>query len=104
MRDKLVIKSYGLRLLRTKFFYAGGPLEFFRAVELEHRSVTEAMSGLKVWPDVLWMRVLEASEGMKFPNGCKWFDYVPFWGDIFPRGKRYYRIRYGKNPWVYHSF
>ena len=104
MSDVSYTKLYGAKLLKTKIALAGGGLAVFRAVE-SWSVIDEATTGLKVYNDILWMRLLEASEGMKLPNGCRWFSYNSVLGEVFPHGKRYYRIRKaGAKNWEYHSF
>ena len=99
------IKYYGANLLMTKLKLVGDPLEFFRQMDIYKWSLPDTMYPLKVIKDILWMRLLEQSEGMKLPNGCRWFCYTKFWGDVFPGGKRYYRIRkHGAKAWEIHSF
>lgn len=83
-----IIRTYGVNLLMTKVSLVG-PEEFFKQTQIDKWNVTKSMSGLKIVKDVLWMRMMEVSEGMKLPNGCRWFYYIPFWG-----GKpKFYRFR-----------
>ena len=74
-----VIHVYGVNLLMTKISLVGSE-RFFKQTQIDKRRVPDAMMGLKVVKDVLWMRMLETSEGMKLPNGCRWFYYISFWG------------------------
>lgn len=78
----------------TKLKLCNSPEEFFRAVQIKQWDlIKSASSGIKIYKDVLWMRLLELSEGMKLPNGCRFFVYIPFWKEVFPKGKKYYRFR-----------
>ena len=109
MSDK--IRLFGLSLLKTKLAMVG-PEEFFRQTQIYNWNVTEAMNSLKTVKDVLWMRVVEASEGMRLPNGCRWFYYIPFWKPA----PRIYRFRVNPlaeyiaeayptgNVWSFHSY
>ena len=83
-----MIHVYGMNLLMTKLSLVG-PEKFFKQTQIDKWTVTDAMSGLKIVKDVLWMRMLEASEGMKLPNGCRWFYYISFWGSK----PKFYRFR-----------
>ena len=82
------VRIFGLNLLRTKLALVG-PEEFFRQTQIDNWKATSMVTGLKTVKDVLWMRMLEASEGMKLPNGCRWFYYIPFWGSR----PKFYRFR-----------
>lgn len=101
-----IIKEWGLKLLLTKLKLTGDPLEFFRQLQIKSWNLqSNCSSGIKVYKDVLWMRLFEMSEGIKLPNGCKFFTYVPFWGSAFQHGKKFYRFRKaGSKVWEYHSF
>lgn len=83
-----VIRAYGVNLLMTKVSLVG-PEEFFKQTQIDKWNVTKSMSGLKIVKDVLWMRMMEVSEGMKLPNGCRWFYYISFWGSK----PKFYRFR-----------
>ena len=120
-----IIREWGLKLILTKIKLVGGPEEFFRQVQIKKWNLAEnTSSGLKIYKDVLWMRLLEESEGMRLPNGCRFFAYIPFWKEVFPRGKKYYRFKdvrvfeqirdesdlmfknsdISKRPWEYHAY
>lgn len=83
-----MIHVYGVNLLMTKISLVGSG-QFFKQTQLDKRRVPDVMMGLKVVKDVLWMRMLEMSEGMKLPNGCRWFYYISFWGSK----PKFYRFR-----------
>lgn len=88
-----VIRAYGVNLLMTKLSLVG-PEKFFKQTQIDNWNITDAMTGLKIVKDVLWMRMMEVSEGMKLPNGCRWFYYILFWGSK----PKFYRFR--ANPMV----
>ena len=83
-----IIHIYGVNLLMTKISLVGSE-QFFKQMQINKWRVIDAMKGLKVVKDVLWMRMLETSEGMKLPNGCRWFYYISFWGNR----PKFYRFR-----------
>ena len=83
-----VIRAYGVNLLMTKVSLVGAE-GFFRQTQIDKWNVTDAMTGLKIVKDVLWMRMMEVSEGMKLPNDCRWFYYISFWGSK----PKFYRFR-----------
>lgn len=94
-----MIHVYGVNLLMTKISLVGSE-RFFKQTQLDKRRMPDAMMGLKVVKDVLWMRMLEASEGMKLPNGCRWFYYISFWGSK----PKFYRFGYpATTKWTIHS-
>jgi hypothetical protein len=94
-----MIHVYGVNLLMTKISLVGSE-RFFKQTQIDKRRVPDAMMGLKVVKDVLWMRMLETSEGMKLPNGCRWFYYISFWGSK----PKFYRFRYpATTKWSIHS-
>ena len=83
------IREFGIRLLMTKLKLVGSPIEFFRQTQIKHWNVAESVSHCtKVYKDVLWMRMLEESEGMRLPNGCRLPIFIPFYSKI-----KYYRFR-----------
>ena len=88
-----IIREYGIKLIMTKLKLVGKD-QFFYQTQLRDRDlVYEVSHGMKVIKDCLWMRMLEISEGMRLPNGCKTFGYVKFFSDVFPKGKRFYKFR-----------
>lgn len=88
-------KFYGTKFLLSKFAQLEDALEFTR---LEYRitPIETVQSGIRVY-DPFWMKLLEARSGKKLPFN-KDCAYFPFWGDIFPKGKRYYRFRTNMGP------
>ena len=85
-----IVRIFGLNLIRTKLQLVG-PKEFFRQTQIDNMAFADRVStGLRVIKDVLWMRLLEESEGMRLPNGCRWFNYIPF---TFEPELRIYRFR-----------
>jgi hypothetical protein len=83
------IKIFGIKLLMTKVALVGAE-KFFRQTQIDKWNLPDsAGNGPKIVTDVLWMRMLEASEGMKLPNGCRWFYYISFWGSK----PKFYRFR-----------
>lgn len=84
-----IIKEWGLKLLLTKIKIAGGAEEFFKQTQIKHWNLQDNTTHcLKVYKDVLWMILLEQSEGMKLPNKCRIPIYVEFYRPI-----KYYRFR-----------
>ncbi len=83
------IKIFGIKLLMTKVALVGAE-KFFRQTQIDKWSLPDSTgNGPKIVTDVLWMRMLEESEGMRLPNGCRLFYYVPFWKSV----PRIYRFR-----------
>lgn len=84
------IKIFGIKLLMTKVALVGAE-KFFRQTQIDKWNLPDsAGNGPKIVSDVLWMRMLEESEGMRLPNGCRLFYYVPF---RFTPPVRLYRFR-----------
>lgn len=80
-----IVRIYGINLIRTKLQLVG-PKEFFRQTQIDDMTLADRVkTGLRVIKDVLWMRLLEESEGMRLPNGCRWFNYIPFTFEPRPR-------------------
>lgn len=86
-----IIREWGYKLFFTKLKMCGGDgLEFFRQLQIKKWNISESVSHcLKVYKDVLWMRLLEANEGMKLPNGCRMPIYIPF----YSLAPNWYRFR-----------
>ena len=104
-----LIKMYGLKLMVTKLKIIGDPMAFFRQVQIYKWDILKEMTGLKIIDNVLWMLMIN-TEGLRMPNGCRWFDYIPFFSNIYPKGKRYYRFTASNTEddaskaWTFHSF
>lgn len=105
------IKFYGAKLLMTKLKIVGDPLELFRQLEIYKWNLKDSMYPLKIVRNVLWMQMLPMlqrglGKAVVSKTGYRWFCYTKFWGDVFPGGKRYYRIRnsFAKDAWEIHSF
>lgn len=82
-----------IKLLCVKVMKAGSPEEFVRQAATK-TWYEAACSGFYIYPDVFWMNMLTARTGKKLPNGNKWFTYIRFLPEVFPRGKRFYRFRW----------
>lgn len=107
-RDKSLVRFMGAKLVFGLLNSADGDqMRVFRSIS-KANTIMRASSGLYIYENVLWMRMLEVSEGMRMPNGAKWFGYVPFWKEAFPKGKRFYKFllkeKEGKKSYEYHSF
>lgn len=108
-----MIHFYGLKLLATKVALVGAK-KFFKQTQTDKwRLVDSASNGPKIVKDVLWMRMIESQEGLRMPNGCRWFYYIPFSFDNEPH---IYKFRVNplveyiaeayptKNVWSFHSY
>lgn len=107
------IKIFGIKLLMTKVALVGAE-KFFRQTQIDKWNLPDSASnGPKIVTDVLWMRMLEESEGMRLPNCCRLFYYIPF---SFENTPRIYKFRVNplveyiaeayptEDVWSFHSY
>lgn len=62
-----------------------------------------AQTGIRVYKP-LWLDLLTAITGKALPNGNHDLGYIPFWADVFPRGKRYYILKHKNGSMEFCSF
>lgn len=87
-----IVRAWGFKLLQTHLKLVT-PIEFVRQHSVNKWRLVDAMNPLKIHKNVLWMCIMETQTGKRSATGNRWFTYVKFWKDFFPKGKRYYRFR-----------
>ena len=102
MKSRYTVKLMGMKLLYTHLKTARGDgMKVFRSLSRPN-TVNRSSSGLYVYDNVLWMRMVEIDKGIRLPNGAMWFDYTPFWK---PMKKRIYKyLQKDGKTYEYHSF
>lgn len=62
-----------------------------------------AVDSIRVYKP-LWLDLMTAMTGKSLPNGNHDFGYIPFWADVFPKGKRYYIFKHKSGAMEFASF
>ena len=86
----LMCHFYGTKLLLTRLAQFEHAIGFVRwASDISPADAVQ--SGIRVYQP-LWMDLLAARSGKKLPFNHD-LGYFKFWGELFPKGKRYYSFK-----------
>lgn len=93
-------KFMGTKLLLTKLSAFKSPLEYVRSETIEWLDAVQC--GIRIYKP-LWMDMLAARSGktLPFSRDC---GYIQFWGEVFPKGKRYYILKHKDGSLEFSSF
>lgn len=95
-------KFFGIKLLLTKFAkFKNDAVEFTR-FHNDISALEAVQSGARVYHP-LWMDMLQARSNRPLPFN-KDVLYVNFWGEVFPKGKRYYILKHKDGAMEFASF
>ncbi len=103
MKSRDTVKFMGMKLLYTQLsIVKGDGLRVFRSLS-KPKLLQRVSSGLFVYDNVLWMRMIEIDKGMRLPNGARYFAYTPFWKPKERKRIYKFQMKDGKT-YEYHSF
>lgn len=95
---------FSRKLFLLKLAKVGGNHKLFSKSLGLRTSLECVTSGLVIFHP-FWMKLFIAKTGRRLPCGDTWFAYISFLGELYPNGKRFYRLKSRTgNSWSIHSF